>query len=60
VILPERNKLDLEEVPKPAIEGLTFHFVKEMGDVLKLALRSAEESEKLKVAELQLDPVAVN
>jgi ATP-dependent Lon protease len=60
VILPERNKLDLEEVPKPAIEGMTFHFVKEMGDVLKLALRSAEESEKLRVAELQLDPVAVN
>ncbi len=60
VILPERNKLDLDEVPKPAIEGMTFHFVKEMGDVLKLALRSAEESEKLKIAELQLDPVAVN
>ncbi len=60
VILPERNKLDLDEVPKPAIEGMTFHFVKEMGDVLRLALRSAEESEKLRIAELQLDAVAVN
>jgi len=60
VILPERNKLDLDEVPKAAIEGMTFHFVKEMGDVLKLALRSVEESEKMKIAELQLDPVALN
>ncbi|MER3524964.1 MAG: endopeptidase La [Ignavibacteria bacterium] len=60
VILPERNRLDLEEVPKAAIEGMTFHFVKEMGDVLKLALRSAEESEKLKIPELHLDAVAVN
>ncbi len=60
IILPERNKLDLDEVPKAAIEGMTFHFVKEMADVLKLAMLSQEESEKHKMAELSLDAVAVN
>ncbi len=49
IILPERNKLDLEDVPKSALEGaepMQFHFVKEMRDVLALALRSREETEK--------------
>ncbi|MBI5470955.1 MAG: endopeptidase La [Ignavibacteriae bacterium] len=60
VLLPERNRLDLEDAPKAAVEGMTFHFVKEMADVLRLALLSREESEKHKTAELSLDPVAVN
>jgi ATP-dependent Lon protease len=60
IILPDRNKLDLDEVPKAAIEGMTFHFVKEMADVLKLAMLSLEESEKHKMAELSLDAVGVN
>ena len=60
ILLPERNRLDLDEVPKAAVEGLQFHFVKEMGDVLKLALLSREETEKHAKGELILDPVAVN
>ncbi len=60
ILLPERNKLDLDEVPKPAIEGMKFHFVKEMADVLKLALLSHEETEKHSMGELSLDAVAVN
>ena len=38
IILPERNRKDLEDVPKEAAEQLTFHFVKEMSEVLMLAL----------------------
>jgi ATP-dependent Lon protease len=38
IILPERNRKDLEDVPDEAIEQLQFHFVKEMSEVLKLAL----------------------
>ena len=60
IILPERNRLDLDEVPKAAIEGMTFHFVKEMADVLKLALLSSEESQRLKIGELNLETIAVN
>jgi ATP-dependent Lon protease len=41
IILPERNRLDLEEIPKSVLEGKgapEFSFVKEMGEVLELAL----------------------
>lgn len=39
VILPERNKGDLEEIPLYIKEGLEFHFVKEMNEVISLALK---------------------
>ncbi len=38
VILPQRNKKDLPEVPKEAKKGLRFKFVKNTNDVLKNAL----------------------
>ncbi len=60
VLLPERNKLDLDDVPKSALEGMTFHFVKEMADVLKLALLSKEDSERNRMGEFSLDAVAMN
>lgn len=48
VILPERNKHDLEEIPQHVVKQLEFHFVKEMDEVLKLALREGnDESEEI-------------
>jgi ATP-dependent Lon protease len=47
ILLPERNRTDLDEVPGSLREGenaLVFHFVKDMRDVLRLALLSSEES----------------
>ncbi|HEU0023462.1 MAG TPA: endopeptidase La [Thermoleophilaceae bacterium] len=38
VILPERNRGDLEEVPEEVREQLTFHPVMTVGEVLELAL----------------------
>ena len=38
IVLPERNKHDLEEIPAGIAAGLEFHFVKEMDEVLKWAL----------------------
>ncbi len=62
IILPERNRLDLEDVPKSALEGaepMQFHFVKEMESVLDVALLSLEESrQQLTVPELH--PHAAN
>ncbi|MBN2019581.1 MAG: endopeptidase La [Sedimentisphaerales bacterium] len=40
VILPTRNKKDLPEVPKEAKKGLTFKFVKNTNEVLKIALNT--------------------
>jgi ATP-dependent Lon protease len=39
VILPKRNKKDLEEVPRHVQKGLEFVFVEEMDEVLSVALR---------------------
>jgi ATP-dependent Lon protease len=63
IILPERNRLDLEELPESLREGpvrMDFHFVKEMREVLDLALRSEEESRKLGLRGLGLRPHTSN
>ncbi len=38
VILPKRNETDLEDVPAPLRDDLTFHFVETVQQVLELAL----------------------
>ncbi len=37
VILPDQNKKDITEIPEKVRKEMTFHFAKEMSDVLKLA-----------------------
>ncbi len=41
VILPFQNKRDLKEIPLSVKKGLKFHLVKEMDEVVKIALGSA-------------------
>src|SRR6201986_509807 len=43
VILPERNRGDLDEVPEEVREQMTFHPVMSIGEVLGLALEPADE-----------------
>ncbi|OAB27779.1 ATP-dependent Lon protease [Flavobacterium fryxellicola] len=38
IILCQQNKSDIDEIKPEYLEGLTFHYVKEMSDVLKFAL----------------------
>jgi ATP-dependent Lon protease len=38
ILLCEDNKRDIDEIKPEYLKGLTFHYVKEMSDVLKLAL----------------------
>jgi ATP-dependent Lon protease len=38
IILCESNRKDIEEIKPSYLKGLTFHFVKEMKEVLDLAL----------------------
>src|SRR5713101_7243180 len=40
VIVPERNRADLEEVPKEVMEAIEFCFVQKMDSVLEYALES--------------------
>ncbi len=37
VILPEKNKKDLAEIPKRHIEGMKFHYIKEVEELIDLA-----------------------
>ena len=63
IILPERNRLDLDELPESLREGpdeMTFHFVREMREVIELALQSAEESNELSAGSLGLRPHTSN
>jgi len=46
VILPERNKHDLEEIPKDIAQHLEFHFAKEMHEVIKWAFTPQVELTK--------------
>jgi len=39
VILPKRNKKDLDEIPKHILKGIQLHFADTMDDVMKVALR---------------------
>ncbi len=38
IILPEKNRKDLEEIPKQNIKNLEFLFVKDMDEVIKYAI----------------------
>lgn len=44
VILPRRNKKDLEEIPKHLLTGIQLAFVETMDDVMKIALRRAAKA----------------
>jgi ATP-dependent Lon protease len=39
IILPERNKKDIEDIPKEIRKKMNFMFVRHMDDVLKIALK---------------------
>jgi ATP-dependent Lon protease len=43
VIIPERNRADLEDVPEEVRERMTFHPVMSVSEVLELALEPARD-----------------
>ncbi|NOY05074.1 MAG: endopeptidase La [Chlorobi bacterium] len=46
VILPEKNREDIQEIPEKVLKEMTIHFVKEMDEVIKLALVNDSEGKK--------------
>ncbi len=50
IILCHENKSDIDEIKPEYLEGLTFHYVKEMSEVLALALtdQSVKNAKQLK------------
>jgi len=49
IILPDHNKKDLEEIPDHIKKDLTFHFAKEMMDVIDIALPGMNGRKKKRV-----------
>ena len=50
VILSEDNRKDIEEIGDKYLKGLTFHYVKDMMQVVDLALTNQKVKEALKIA----------
>lgn len=48
IILPKNNKKDLEDVPKYVREGLKFHFVEKVDEVLPLAIKNFKDAKTIK------------
>jgi ATP-dependent Lon protease len=47
ILLPERNRKDVDEIPPSILAGksqMHFHFVREMGEAIALALLPREEA----------------
>ena len=44
VIIPERNRADLDDVPQEVRDRMTFHPVMSIGEVLEVALEPASAS----------------
>lgn len=42
ILLSEDNRKDIEEIKKEYLKGLTFHYVKDMNDVIKIALTNTK------------------
>lgn len=49
IILCYENKRDIDEIKPEYLEGLTFHYVKEMSEVLEIAItdQKAKHAKKL-------------
>ena len=46
IILPDHNRKDLEDVPGNVAKDLTFHFAKEIKDVLAIAVPGSIKKRK--------------
>jgi len=40
IIMPEKNRKDLEEIPKQNIKNVEFHFVNDINEVIELAIKN--------------------
>ncbi|MBQ4334575.1 MAG: endopeptidase La, partial [Myxococcaceae bacterium] len=58
LVLPERNRKDILEVPEQARNEIEFHFVTQLDDVLRLTLERAPFAEEKTVTTPQTDEAA--
>ena len=51
IILPEKNQKDVEEIQEDFVKSLRFHYVKEMDEVLNIALNAKTVRNPLKISD---------
>jgi ATP-dependent Lon protease len=47
ILLPEWNRKDIEDIPANVQKGISFHFIKDMMDVVRLALEPAHKKKAM-------------
>jgi len=47
VLLPEKNRKDLEEIPEEVRKGLELHFITNIEEALKIAFKNGDEIKKI-------------
>lgn len=60
IILSEKNRKDVQEIREDYLEGLTFHYVKMLNEVLDLALTKEKVKDALKINQPDLELESVN
>jgi ATP-dependent Lon protease len=50
ILLPEWNRKDIEDIPDKVQKNISFHFVRDMMDVVKLALQPVQEKDQVKTS----------
>jgi ATP-dependent Lon protease len=58
ILLPEWNRKDIEDIPANVRKSISFHFIKDMMDVVKLALEPVKQKEKMKSRVKKNKPVS--
>jgi ATP-dependent Lon protease len=58
ILLPEWNRKDIEDIPAKVRKSISFHFIKDMMDVVKLALEPVKQKEKMKSRVKKNKPVS--
>ena len=58
ILLPEWNRKDIEDIPANVRKSISFHFIKDMMDVIKLALEPVKQKEKMKSRVKKNKPVS--
>lgn len=59
ILLPEWNRKDIEDIPPNVQKGISFHFIKDMMDVVKLALEPAHKKKAMTSKIKKSHPVAL-
>ena len=57
ILIPERNKKDLADIPEHLLKGVTIHTVNTLADVMKYALIVEKKARKMSLPKIQANVI---